>query len=107
VGEAQYQSVIQRLAGDHASGGADAQHEAELVPEDGNRHDPRAVAVKIQGMHVASFSRADARSFRRRLGQKGLSGQVTRCGACIAGGGTRRNGKKLLYGVKLDIKPFE
>ena len=107
VGEAQYQEVIQRLAGDHGTNPADAEYEAELVPEDENRYDPKAVAVRIQGERVAYFSRDDARSFRRRLGQRRLSGQITKCRACLAGGGTRRNGEKLFYGVKLDIKPFE
>jgi uridylate kinase len=27
--------------------------------------------------------------------------------AIVVGGGTRRNGEKLMYGIKLDIKPFE
>jgi hypothetical protein len=107
VGEAQYQEAIRRLAGDHGTSSADAEHEAEIVPEDDNRFDPKAVAVRIRGERVAYLSRSDARSFRRRLGQRQLSGQTTSCRACICGGGTRRNGEKLFYGVKLDIKPFQ
>ncbi|MCP5319976.1 MAG: hypothetical protein H7A12_04015 [Pseudomonadales bacterium] len=44
---------------------------------------------------------------RRLLGQKRLSGVNATCDALVVGGGTRRNGEKLFYGVKLDIKPFD
>ena len=106
VGESHYQMAIARLAGDHSTDGADVQCVAELWPEDNNRHDSKAVAVKIHGNLVGYLSREDARSFRRRLGQKGLAGQVTTCDASIVGG-MLRNGDKWHYGVRLDIKPFD
>jgi hypothetical protein len=107
VGESHYQSEISRLAGNHGDHGANAEHVALLIPEDSNPHDSKAVAVAISGQTVGYLTREDARSFRRRLSQKGLKDQVTSCQACIAGGGTRRNGERLFYGVRLDIKPFE
>lgn len=107
VGESNYQKALQRLAGDHGTESADVDVVAELYPEDNNRHDPKAVAVLVGGQAVGYLSREDARSFRRRLGQKGLGSVTTTCGAQIVGGGTRRNGEKLSYGIRLDIKPFE
>lgn len=106
VGESHYQKAIARLAGDHSTDGADVECVAELRPEDNNRYDPKAVAVKIQGNLVGYLARDDARSFRRRLGQKGLAAQVTTCDARIVGG-MLRNGEKWHYGVRLDIKPFD
>jgi uncharacterized protein YukE len=107
VGESFYQNELNRLAGAHSEAGAETDHIAELVPEDDNEHDSKAMAVKIQGRTVGYLSREDARSFRRRLGKKGLTGTVTTCEAKIVGGGTRKNGEKLHYGVKLNIKPFD
>lgn len=107
VGESNYQRAIAALAGDHGDVAASADHVAELVPEDSNAHDPQAVAVRINGSVVGYLSRQDARSFRRRLAQKGLSGQITRCGAMVVGGWKSREGERMFYGVQLDIKPFE
>ena len=107
VGESFYQKDLARLAGAHGEQSADVQCVATLVLEDDNKHDPKAVAVLVDGRKIAHPSREDARSFRRRLGAKKLSGARTTCDALIVGGGTRRNGEKLMYGAKLDIKPFE
>ncbi len=78
----------------------------ELIPEDNNPHDPKAVAVRIDGGTVGYMSRDIARSFRRRLGQKGLNSQVTKCRAIVLGGGSNHRGEPRMYGVKLDIKDF-
>lgn len=107
VGESNYQSAIAEIAGQHGEEGATMECVAQLIPEDDNRYDPKAIAVRINGRMVGYLSREDARSFRRRLGQKGLTGRTTSCAACIVGGGTKRSGERLFYGVKLDIKPFE
>ena len=72
-----------------------------------NEHDPKAVVVKIAGKTVGYMSRDDARSFRRRLAQKGLSSRTTTCEALIVGGWASRNSDQIYYGVKLDLKPFE
>jgi hypothetical protein len=107
VGESNYQRALAKLAGEHGLTSADKQFRATLLLEDSNNHDSSAVAVQLEGATVGYLSRADARSYRRRLGQKGLSGVDATCDALIVGGGTRKRGEKLLYGVKLDIKPFE
>lgn len=106
VGESAYQDALRRLAGQHGEASCREEVDAELVPEDGNKFDDLAVAVKVRGELVAYFSREDARSFRRRLAQKGLSGQKTKCRAMIVGGGVDKTGKAYHYGVRLDIKPF-
>ena len=107
VGEAHTQDVLAKLAGNHGEDGADARLIADLVPDDTNKFDSKAVAVYANGLLLGYLSKDDARSFRRRLATKGLSGKVTTCDACIIGGWTKSSGEKLLYGVRLDIKPFE
>jgi len=106
VGESNYQMALALLAGEHGKENAEAQHTATLVLDDSNPHDPKAVAIRIDEIPVGYLAREDARSYRRRLGQKSLSGVNATCEAIVVGGGTRRNGEKLHYGVKLDIKPF-
>ncbi len=106
VGEANYQEAIQRLAGEHNQYGAATNCVATLVPEDDNPYDDKAVRVDISGLTVGYLCKEDARSFRRRLGAKKLSGQITTCDAVINGGGTRKSGERLHYGVQLDMKPF-
>ena len=107
VGESNYQKTIKELAGIHDDQGANTVCIAELALEDLNEHDPKAVVVKIAGKTVGYMSRDDARSFRRRLAQKGLSSRTTTCEAQIVGGWASRNGDQIYYGVKLDLKPFE
>jgi hypothetical protein len=99
VGESNYQRSLARLAGEHGTNSANKQVRATLFLEDSNRHDPKAVAVQIEEETVGYLSRADARSYRRRLGQKGQSGVDATCDALIVGGGTRKSGEKLFYGV--------
>ena len=107
VGESHYQEAISRIADNHETESENTECTAELVPEDSNQHDSKAIAVRISGNIVGYLSREDARSFRRRLAQKKLSGTKTTCNALIVGGGTKYDGEKLYYGVKLDIKPFD
>jgi len=107
VGESNYQKVLGTLAGQHGADSVEKKYHATLVLDNSNHHDSKAVAVQIESATVGYLSRVDARSYRRRLGQKGLSGIDATCDALIVGGGIKRNGEKLFYGVKLDIKPFE
>lgn len=107
VGESHYQETLARLAGERGTQSVERRYKAKLVLEDHNLHDPKAVAVRIDNETVGYLSREDARSYRRRLGQKRLSGINATCDAIIVGGGTRRDGERLFYGVKLDMKPFE
>lgn len=112
VGESYYQDAIHKIAKQQE---AEAVNNPEaltqpltayLIPDDNNPYDDKAVQIDIDGMKVGHLSRADARSFRRRLGAKKLTGHITTCGAKIIGGYVK-DGKQLSYGVMLDIKPFD
>lgn len=107
VGESFHQDALAQLARNDTHDAWESEVVAELVPESDNKHDPQAVAVRIQGRLVGHLSRQDARSFRRRLSQKGLAGATTTCDAVIAGGRKSRGGDVAPYGVRLDIKSFE
>lgn len=107
VGESRYQAALRRIAGDHGERSAEAVCVAHLVMDDRNPHDNKAVVVRVDGAVVGYMSRDDARSFRRRLSAKRLAGMTTTCSACVVGGGTRKNGEALSYGIRLDMEPFE
>ncbi len=108
VGESHYQNTIKKIAGDHdLKYGASTECTALLVPEDDNTYDNKAICVEIGSETVGYMSRDDARSFRRRLGQKKLTGQITECKAKIFGGKLGDDGRKHHYGIWLDIKEFD
>lgn len=107
VGESYYQAALTDLAGDHGRGGAVVDCVAELIPENDNRHDEKAVSVFIKGNLVGYMSSDDARSFRRRLTSKRMKDCVTTCDARIVGGGRKKDGARHPYGVFLDIKTFD
>lgn len=102
VGESHYQRAISQLHSQHQ----DREFVVQLVPEE-NEHDSSAIAVYGDGMKVGHLSREDARSFRRRLGAKKLSGQTTTCPAVITGGFEKDDGTRAMFGIQLDMKPFE
>ena len=106
VGESSYQQALCSLTGSHGDNSPDKECTALLIPEGNNPHDGAAVRVDIDNMTVGYLSREDARSFRKRLCAKKMSGQLTCCAALIVGGFRMKNGLKASYGVKLDIKPF-
>lgn len=106
VGESFYQDNLRTLAGHHGDDFIEKQCLAILTPDNANKHDNKAVAVHIDGLQVGHLSSDDARSFRRRLGHKKLTGQSTSADAVIRGGGIGKDGR-YLYGVQLDMKQFE
>jgi hypothetical protein len=106
VGESHYQPALEEIAGDHGDKGVHKSCKAFLIQEDDNQHDNKAVRVEINGYTIGYLDRESARSFRRRLGAKHLSGQITSCGAEIKGGWIMENGQRASYGVALDIKDF-
>lgn len=105
VGESFYQSAIKKLAGVNNEN-KEQEHKAFLIPENNNPYDDKAVRVEINGMTVGHLSRENARSFRRRLGSKKLTGQVTSCKAIVTGG-EGWDGRESFYGVCLNIKEFD
>lgn len=106
VGESNYQDTLQGLVGSDKAARGDAVFVATLVPENDNAHDDKAVGVYIGGSKVGHLSRSDARSFRRRLGAKKLTGQITLCPATVFGGRIV-DGKVQSLGVWLDLRPFD
>ena len=101
-----HQDTLRKIAGTHDEReGAHVECVAQLVPEPDNPHDGNAIRVDVDGMCIGYLSRDDAPRFRRRLGQKGLTGVTTTCDAIIVGGYVKR-GQHTNYGVRLDIKPF-
>lgn len=107
VGESFYQPALKALAGDHGDDSSNLLVKAVLVPDSKNPHDDKAVRVEVEGLKVGHLSRADARSFRRRLGAKKLGQQPTCCQAMITGGHRLKDGGRAHYGLMLDIKPFD
>ncbi|MDM0041535.1 hypothetical protein QTH89_05165 [Variovorax sp. J22G21] len=106
VGESHYQDALKKIAGDHGKAKARVECIARLMPDDANKFDDKAVAVLVGAAQVGNLSREDARRFRRRLGQKGLGSQITSCDAVVLGGGEWR-GEPRMYGMQLDLKPFD
>jgi len=106
VGESNYQPALIAAVGAPPTQWQEVMVTAELVCERSNRHDPKAVAVMVNGQHVGYLSRSGARSFHARLERRGIAGQTTRCGAMIRGGGTAHDGTQRMYGIWLDIQPF-
>ncbi|MBP7572595.1 MAG: hypothetical protein KA777_01325 [Rhodoferax sp.] len=107
VGEGFCQPQLKAMVGDHGTDSAEMHTTAFLVPDDKNKHDDKAVRVDIGGYTVGHLSKNDARSFRKRLSAKKMSGATTSCKAVIMGGFTNRAGEKASYGVRLDINPFD
>lgn len=100
-----YQDAIKQLAQETAIN-ADEDSDpkvhilkAHLIPDNDND----TVRVDIDNRTVAHFNREQTRNFLRKLDEKGLSNQITTCGAIITEN-SEINGK---YGVKLDIAPLE
>ena len=103
-----YQRAIAQLAEengiDFASAATAQSHilRAHLIPDNSNPYDSDMVRVNIDGRAVGYFDHQPARSFLEQLDEKRLSGQITICNAML----TKRageDGKKVSYGVRLDI----
>jgi hypothetical protein len=106
VGESHYQFAIKQLAGSNNEYVEDKEYRAFLIPEDDNPHDNKAVRIDINSSTVGYLSRDNARTFRRRLGAKKLTGQITSCKAVVTGG-QPWEGNTSYYGVCLNIKDFD
>lgn len=104
VAESRYQDLIRQLAGAHGDQGAEVRLTAVLVPDDLNPYEERAVVVFINGQLVGYLAPKDALALRQRLAMKDIAGQPTSCDAVIRGGGLWE-GKRLNYGLWLDIEP--
>lgn len=99
VGESHYQGALATLAGKPEKFENIKQY-AAIIPDDKNPHDNKAVRIEIDDKTVGYLSRDEARSFRRRLSSKKLTGKITSCDCLIRGGG------KYSFSVVLNIKNF-
>jgi len=110
VGESYYQGALEKLFKESKpkeNDGVINTLDAHIVPDDLNPYDDKAVRIDIDQYTVGHLSRDDARSFRRRLGAKKLTGQITKCKTIITGGHILANNQKADFGISLDIKPFQ
>lgn len=77
---------------------------AHLILDNRNLNDANAVAVEIDGKTVGNLSRPNAKRYRAKLLELGLSDVVGECYASIRGGGFKNStGEQIEFGVRLDI----
>lgn len=105
VGESHYQDALSDITGGKTPDGVDMIVDADLVLEDSNPYDSKAVRVDIQGRTVGHLDRDTARSYRQRAREGGFYGIKGRCKAQIRGG-WKYPGSEGHFGVWLDI-PIE
>ena len=103
VGESHYQDALEIVTGGKTPAGVDVVVEADLVLEDSNPYDSKAVRVDIQGRTVGYLDRETARSYRKRADEGGFGGLKGRCKAQIRGGWRRPGGSEGHFGVWLDL----
>jgi len=95
VGESHYQQNIESFC----AGGNNVELNADLILEDDNPHDPKAVLVVIGGKPVGHLSRQDARTYRKMLAS---SSAGTSYAALVRG----TLGQRGVY-LSLDMRNFE
>lgn len=104
AGESFYEESFAALCGERTIEGIRIEVRAQLILEDENPHDKRAVRVTIQGHPVGHLSRDDARAFRRLVRYGSLSKhEVFECAGLICGGWDRGEGDIGNFGVRLDL----
>lgn len=107
VGESHYQRSLDRIVGGKAERGCNLPVKAELVLDDGNRHDPNAIAVHIKGALVGFIPRTEATVLRADLQKLNPSRLPVMCDGKIVGGWASDDGDEGHYGVKLSLsKPL-
>lgn len=95
VGESNYQQNIESFC----AGGSNVELTADLVLENDNAYDSKAVRVDIGGKVVGYLSRQDARTYRKML----ASGSADQSYAALVRGTLGRRG---IY-LSLDMRNFE
>lgn len=107
VGESNYQRELDRIAGGKTEKGHEIETTAEIVLDDGNPHNKKAVRIDIDGKTVGYLSRKDAPKYRKWLkNQDAPEGVIVECPALISGGWDRGGKDKGHYGVRLDLPPL-
>jgi hypothetical protein len=101
VGESRYLDAFEAIFGARSEEGISARGDALLVREPSNPYDANAVAVHIEGRHVAYLSREDAIHYGPMIGDCAV------CAARVTGGWNRGDGDAGHFGVRLDLPPRE
>lgn len=104
VGESHYQPALLRCCGARRGQEVRFGCRARLLPEPTNPYDSNAVAVQVDGEHVAYLARADAARWQPLLLQLQTAGQVAACEAVIAARGARGDTDNL--GIFLHLPPL-
>jgi hypothetical protein len=86
VGEAQYQGVLERLAGGRSDLSANVPVSCVLLPEPHNPHDANAVAIQVDGATVGYLPRKDAAAFSPCLRAALVRHEIVQCSGLIVGG---------------------
>lgn len=98
VGESHYQANFEIVLGLRKRQSTDRECEAELVCEDNNRYDEKAVFVALDGHKVGYLSKEDARRYRARYGNINAT-----CLATVVGGWDRGKDDNGMFGIRLDL----
>jgi hypothetical protein len=98
VGESFCEGAFLEICGPRRPEGYDVIVAAALIPENDNRHDPKAVRIEIEGKKVGYLSRSMARRYRMRFARR-----TVYCKARIVGGWDRGANDTGNFGVRLDI----
>lgn len=77
--------------------------DAQLIYEDENPYDSKAIRVDILGETVGYLSRENAREYRKELNDAGFYGRKAVCKAKIVVDWDRGGGDKSNFGVYLDL----
>lgn len=103
VGESFYQGKLERISGGYSENGVEEIVTAELIHDDNNPYDNKAIRVEISGTTVGHLSRAVARYFRKKMIANGYGGLIAICKAKITGGWDRGHKDTGRFGVVLDL----
>ncbi len=84
VGESYYQQHLAHVFAAHSESGDAIVVDAQLIHDNRNPHDNKAISVEISGKKVGHFSRSEARYFRTRMHSNGWNGMTALCKVKIA-----------------------
>lgn len=100
VGEASYQSNIERFSVKREAKGCFTEVEARIIRDINNSYDKNATRVDINGLTVGYFARNNAESWVKLLAKLNMPDNcAVYVGAVIVGGGNKDN----KFGVRLDM----
>jgi DNA-directed RNA polymerase subunit RPC12/RpoP len=102
AGTSHYQEALRQIVGGRRDASIYCRVIAMLSPESDNPHDPRAIAVRIEGEKIGYIKATDTDRFHESFENFGASGDL-QCKAKIVGGWEHGGGDVGSFGVRLDI----